>query len=207
MGFDKALALFDGNPLVERALLTLSEAEIPARIAGSRSALFAFAEVIPDTFSESGPMGGIHAGLAASQAEWNLFLPVDLPLIPASFLACLARRALHTGAPVVASRLNGRITPFPVVLHHSVLDHIGQLLEAGESSCHKAWRTIPEKLGTRLDAADVECLVSCGHCHDLAGLPPVFWFQSANTPIELANLHLISKKRRPSARMRAVQTS
>ena len=72
MGADKALALFGGIPLIQVALETLAEAHFSACIAGSRSKLGAFAQEIPDTFPDSGPMGGIHAALAASQAEWNV---------------------------------------------------------------------------------------------------------------------------------------
>jgi len=199
MGSDKALALFGGVPLVTRALQTLLEAGIRARIAGSRSELSTFAEVIPDTFSKSGPMGGVHAGLVASKAEWNLFLPVDVPLMPGSLLACLTLRASLTGALVIACRLNGRIEPFPVVLHHSVLPQIAMRLDSGESSCQKAWHSIPEELGTQLEAVSVENLVQCGQCCHPAGSPAVFWFQSANTPTELANLHRISMKQGVSA--------
>jgi molybdopterin-guanine dinucleotide biosynthesis protein A len=191
MGTDKALALFGGIPLVQTALATLSGAGIFVRIAGSRSALSAFAEEVSDTFPDTGPLGGIHAGLSASQAEWSLFLPVDLPLMPSSLLACLLQRAMLTGAPVTAARLNGRMEPFPVVLHSRVLPLVTKRLQSGETACHKAWQTIPEALGTKLDAVPVEYLVQCGQCRHSGSLPPALWFQSANTPAELAQLNRI----------------
>src|SRR5271168_5189457 len=86
MGTDKALALAGGIPLVQIAVSALAATGVPVRIAGSRSQLGAFAEEIPDTFADVGPLGGVHAALSASQAEWNLILPVDLPLMPASLL-------------------------------------------------------------------------------------------------------------------------
>ena len=121
MGSDKALAVFAGDPLIQVALNTFAEAGVSARIAGSRSALGVYADEIADTFIEIGPMGGVHAGLAASDAEWNLFLPVDLPLMPGLLLLRLLERAALTGAPVTATRLNGRLEPFPVVLRSDVL--------------------------------------------------------------------------------------
>jgi molybdopterin-guanine dinucleotide biosynthesis protein A len=191
MGSDKALALFGGVPLIQVAVNTLAGAGLPARIAGSRSALGAFAEEVPDAFPEAGPMSGIHAGLSASRAQWNLFLPVDLPLMPASLLACMLQRASLTGAPVTAIRLNGRLEPFPVVLRRDVLPHIARRLEEGNTACHKAWRTIPEELGVSLDEVSVESLIQCGHCRHPLNLPPVLWFQSTNTPEELARLNRI----------------
>jgi molybdopterin-guanine dinucleotide biosynthesis protein A len=194
MGSDKALVRFGGVPLVQVALNIFAEAGISARIAGSRSALGAFAEEVPDAFPESGPMSGIHAGLCASRAEWNLFLPIDLPLMPSSLLACMMRRAMLTGAPVTAARLNGRMEPFPAVLHRDVLPHISRRLKEGQSACHKAWQTIPQDLGRPLDAVSVEGLTQCGHCRHPLGLPPVLWFQSANSPEELARLNRICAK-------------
>jgi molybdenum cofactor guanylyltransferase len=194
MGTDKALALFNGIPLIQTALATVAATGIPARIAGSRSPLSAFAEEIPDTFPESGPLGGIHAALSASPADWNLFLPVDLPLMPASLLLCLLQRAMLTGAPVIANRLNGRLEPFPVVLHRSVLPHIAQRLETGTTACHRAWQTIPRDLAAELDAVPVENLVQSGQCRHPGNLPPVLWYQSANTPADLERLNRISAK-------------
>jgi molybdopterin-guanine dinucleotide biosynthesis protein A len=195
MGSDKALALFGGVPLIQIALNTLAATGIPVRIAGSRSPLQAFAPTIPtipeiilDTFPSAGPLGGVHAALSASSAEWNLFLPVDIPLMPSSLLACLLQRATLTGAPVAVVRLNGRIQPFPVVLHRTALPGITQRLQAGNFACHAAWQTIPPSLGSSVDSVPVEYLLQCGHCQHPLGLPPFLWFQRANTPAELSRL-------------------
>jgi molybdopterin-guanine dinucleotide biosynthesis protein A len=195
MGTDKALALFGRAPLIQVALDTLADAEIPTRIAGSRSDLSGFAEVIPDTFRDAGPLGGVHAALSASPAEWNLFLPVDMPLMPPSLLRCLLQRAMLTGTPITAIRLNGRVEPFPVILRLSTLPHITQRLAAGEASCHRAWQTIPGEMGKALDAVAVESMVQCGHCRHPAQLPPVLWFESSNTPAQLARLNRIGSDR------------
>jgi molybdopterin-guanine dinucleotide biosynthesis protein A len=191
MGTDKALTLLAGIPLIQIAIQTLAAAGVPAKIAGSRSPLAAFAQEIPDTFADAGPLGGIHAALSASLADWNLFLPVDLPRMPASLLACLLQRAAITGQPISATRLNGRLEPFPVVLHRSVLPLVARCLETGKTACHQAWQTIPQELETELDAVSVESLVQSGQCSHPAHLPPVHWFQSANTPDELARLNRI----------------
>lgn len=197
MGTDKALALFAGKPLIQIALEAQTAAGLSTRIAGSRSFLAAFAEEIPDTFPETGPLGGIHAALSASKAEWNLFLPVDLPLMPSSLLACLLQRAMLTGEPVTATRLNGRLEPFPVILHRSVLPQIAQRLNAGETACHRAWQTIPEELHSSLDAVSVENLVQCRQCSHPGNLPPFFWYWSANTPADLERLNRIYAKLHP----------
>lgn len=200
MGSDKALVLFARKPLIQIALENLREAGLHAKIAGYRSDLSSFAETVPDTYLESGPLGGVHAGLSSlsnstnltdlanSDTQWSVFLPVDLPLMPASLLACLLQRAQLTGAPITVARSNGRIQPFPVVLHCEVLPKIEQLLDAGSSACHAAWQTIPAMLGATLDTVSVESLHQCGQCRHPEAIPHAIWFQSANSPTEIAYL-------------------
>jgi molybdopterin-guanine dinucleotide biosynthesis protein A len=192
MGTDKALTTFNGIPLIQHALQILASAGLQTRIAGSRSPLNHFAEEIPDTFPESGPLGGIHAALSASPAEWNVFLPVDLPLMPSSLLSYLLQRAVLTGASLSLCKLNGRLQPFPVVLNQKVLPFIEQRLQASQTACHAAWKSIPEILHSTLDSVAVEHLVQCGQCAHPLGLPQLFWFQSANTLAELAWLEQMS---------------
>lgn len=200
MGSDKALALFGGIPLIEIALAAFAEVEIPAEIAGSRSDLAEYGREIPDLFADSGPLGGIYAALTVSSAEWNVFLPVDLPLMPSSLLACLLQRAQLTRSPVTAATLNGRLEPLPVVLHRSVLAPVADRLANGQTACHLAWETVPPELGANLDRVSVETLLQCGQCtpgRRRSGLPPAFWFQSANTPQDLARLNRMGPELRP----------
>jgi len=186
MGSDKALAIFAGQPLVATALATLHAAGLPARIAGSRSSLATFAGQIPDTFLSAGPLAGVHAALTASCADFCVFLPVDMPLMPPSLIQHLLHRAQLTNAPVTAARLNGRIEPFPVVLSRQIAPYIAERLQNGNSSCHSAWREVPALLSAQQDAVSVENLVSSGQVQLPTKLPPLWCFLSANSPSDLA---------------------
>lgn len=201
MGSDKALSLFAGKPLIANAIELLNLAGFPTRIAGARNDLSLFGQTIPDLHPNAGPMGGIHAALCESGAEWNLFLPVDMPLIPPSLLAYLFERVAVTGCPVTAVRLNGRLEPFPVLLHRSVTSAIAERIETNQAACHAAWQTIPVELNSALDAPDVEALQQTGHCHNVLGLPPSLWFQSANTPQELTLLNSLITGRSAHSRV------
>ncbi len=189
MGSDKALVRFRGRPLIENALEILSCARVDEiRIAGARRPLDHFAGVVPDTFADIGPLGGIHAGLAASGSDWSLFFPVDMPLMPSSLLTALVQRAGLTCCPITATRMNGRIEPFPVVLHRCVLAALTDAIESGRTGCLAAWQLIPREFGHELDAPHVEFMLQSGQCQDALRLPPAFWYLSANTPEDLAYL-------------------
>jgi molybdopterin-guanine dinucleotide biosynthesis protein A len=213
MGADKALARFHGVPLLQRALDILGSAGFATGIAGLRSPLeeirrefrwhhlekadappadagLALPAICPDAYPNMGPLGGVHAALAATATDWNVFLPVDLPLMPPTLLACLAARAAHSGLPVTLTRLNDRIEPFPVVLHRCVLPAIEHRLESAQTACHAAWLSIPEELDATLDTVSVEDLLQAGQIDSRH--PPVFWYQGANTPSELRWLEGIS---------------
>ena len=89
MGRDKASLPFDGTTLlafqveklrafgIEDIMISGSEQQIP----GTRP--------IPDVNPRKGPLGGIHACLAAAKGSAVLFLGVDTPLIPLKALRTL----------------------------------------------------------------------------------------------------------------------
>ena len=189
MGSDKALVQLRGRPLVEIAVETFRSIGFDPRIAGARSSLHGFAPVVEDLHPDQGPMSGIHAALTASTASWNLFLPVDMPLMPASLLRLLLERAILTGSPVTAIQLNGRMLPFPAVLHRSVLPHIEQCIASRQLACRSAWQAIPSAFSARLDSPSVETLRTLGLCSHPRGLAPHLWFHGANTPSDLAFIH------------------
>ncbi len=188
MGSDKALALFTGEPLICVALLAMEQVGISGQIAGSRSDLSHFARQIPDRTADAGPLGGVYTALIASTTKWNVFAPVDMPLLPASLLRALLERAMITDAPVTAATVGGVLQPFPVVLDRSVLPLIRRRLNLGLRACYQAWKTIPADLGGFLDALPVESLRQCGRCEHPRSLPPLYWFQGTNTSAELVRL-------------------
>src|SRR6185437_1302358 len=107
MGCDKALREFEGEPLIVRALKLLREAGLEARIAGARAELVQFAAVIADPKPGLGPLGGICAALAACRDHRAVFVPVDLPLLPASLIAFMVHRAAITGDIVTVPLVSG----------------------------------------------------------------------------------------------------
>jgi len=188
MGSDKALVPLHGRPLLEIALKTMRPLCIPVQIAGARSDLQLFAPIVKDQHPDRGPLSGIHAALVSTSASWNLFLPVDMPLMPSSLLRLLLDRATLTSAPVTAVQLNGHMLPFPAVLHRSVLPHIEQCLANGQLACRPAWRTIASAFSTYIEAPSIELLRTLGACSHPRGLPPYTWFHNVNTPSDLARL-------------------
>ena len=86
MGRDKALIHLAGKPLIEHAVTKLRRICTHVHLLTSDIALAAFAPILPDIHLNCGPIGGIETALMQTSNDWNLFLPVDMPLLPLAFL-------------------------------------------------------------------------------------------------------------------------
>jgi molybdopterin-guanine dinucleotide biosynthesis protein A len=185
------LELFADKPLVARAVAVLREAGLNASIAGARSPLAGFAPVVEDSEPGKGPLGGICAALASASANIAVFLPVDLPLLPASLLVFLSHHARTTGGAVTLCSVNGLAETFPVVIRRETLPLLRSELEAGSGGCFAAFKAVSAHLGQALSVLPVELLVQPGHVAHPGGLPAVRWFLNVNAPEDLRRAELI----------------
>jgi molybdopterin-guanine dinucleotide biosynthesis protein A len=193
MGQDKALLSPAGRSLLDLALDKLRALPLAGapRIAAARSDLSAHAAVIGDLHPGCGPLSGIEAALAASARPLNVFLPVDIPLLPPHFLLWMLERAAITGALVTVPRFNGRPQPLCAVYHRDLLGHITASLRAGD---HKVMVAVTAAAHARspahnIDIFDVE-LVASTHAQMTAFSPlPLYrWFHNCNTPEDMAGI-------------------
>ncbi len=195
MGRDKALVLLAGRPLIAHALDTLRDAGLEPSIAGARSSLARFAPVVEDAKPECGPLGGICAALASAQSQWAIFLPIDLPLLPASLIACLLLHARITGSVVTVPSICGFAQTFPVVLHRAVLPVLEAELAALHFGCFSAFAEAAAALGEPACVVPVEPLAQCGQAAHPAGLTACRWFLNVNAPRELAFAESLARRR------------
>ena len=200
MGRDKALLEFAGRPLAVDALAVFAEAGLPAMIAGAaasaRTSLEAFAPVIEDASPGLGPLSGICAALSATSARNAVFLPVDLPLLPASLLVYLLRYARITGSAVTVASVSGFTQTFPAVLDRTVLPALQNELDAQRYGCFSAFQAACAAVGQSVSSVAVELLAQTGEVSDPLGLPPAHWFLNLNTPDDLARAEALRDKLR-----------
>jgi molybdopterin-guanine dinucleotide biosynthesis protein A len=195
MGRDKALTVLAGKPLIEHALGILRDAGLEARIAGARSDLSRFAPVVADAEPGRGPLGGICAAFAACPAKRIVFLPVDLPLLPASLITFLVHRTLVTTVPVTIVLVTGFRQSFPVVIDRAALPSLQLSLERGAGGCFAAFEKAAANLGHQVSGVPVEYAAQAGQLAHPAGLPPAFWFLNANTPQDLLRAEALLGRR------------
>jgi molybdopterin-guanine dinucleotide biosynthesis protein A len=199
MGQDKALLLFAGRPLVAHALSILTQAGLPASIAGARpsarTALEAFAPVVEDPESGLGPLAGICAALASTSARYAVFLPVDLPLLPPALIGFLLHHARITGRAITVPAVSAFTQTFPVVLERALLPALKAALDAGNGRCLSAFQAAAASLGQAINSVAVELLAQSGQVTHPLGLPPVRWFLNLNSPGDVEQAKALSRSR------------
>ncbi len=189
MGQDKALLQVGGRSLLDLALDKLRRLGVATpRIAGARSDLSSYAPVVPDLHPGCGPLSGIQAALAATTRPLNLFLPVDMPLLPARFLDWMRLRAEITGALVTVPRINGWPQPLCAVYHRDLLRPITASLLAGNYKVMPVV-TAAARESQAIDVFDTEQLAST-HPELLrfSPLPLYRWFHNCNLPQDMAGI-------------------
>ncbi len=133
MGADKAFLELAGKPLILRAIEVAREAVAVVKIVGDPRKFAAFGPVIEDVYHDRGPLGGIHAALTNSEAEWNLILAVDLPFVPAQFLKYLLARADSSGATATVPYVAGYFQPLCAVYRKAFVSAADHALSEGKN--------------------------------------------------------------------------
>jgi molybdopterin-guanine dinucleotide biosynthesis protein A len=119
LGQDKAAAELGGRTLAERALETVSAALPVTRVTfvAANEAQFAIQAIVAggrfvfDLVEGRGPLGGLHAALADTRAEWIFLMACDYPFISSEFIRLLIEKDRSGFGAVVPTQFDGRMQP------------------------------------------------------------------------------------------------
>lgn len=186
MGRDKATLPFRGKPLIAHAVETLRALHLDPRICGSRFDLAGFAPIIPDRIPGCGPLGGIEAALSITNSELNIFVPVDQPDLPRSFLRWMMARAERSGAAATIPYSGGRPQPLCAVYHRALAGGLRAALEAGQYKVMAAIESAAAELDRGIDVFQVESVAAANSPGIWPPDPPLrHWFRNLNTPADV----------------------
>jgi molybdopterin-guanine dinucleotide biosynthesis protein A len=140
MGQEKSALLLNGNTLLERAIEIARAVSDDVQLLGAPHPGAPYLpavgrcgiRVIPDRFPGCGPLAGIDAALAATNAELNFILSVDTPFVPQNFVRYLVDRARDNDALVTYPRLTSGYQPLCAVYRKE----FGPIAEATLRSGH-----------------------------------------------------------------------
>jgi molybdopterin-guanine dinucleotide biosynthesis protein A len=158
-GSPKALAVFDGETLGERAYRALGDAfERVMAVGKEGDALPLPFPVFDDGSDERAAIVGIAASLRLAETELCVVLPTDMPFVSAGLLRSLAEAADGVDAAVVQTG------PLPGAYRRSALPILERRIAAGELALHEAL----SELETRTVDGDVDELRNVNTPADLA---------------------------------------
>ena len=102
MGRDKSQLLLDGERFVDRVAAQLAVVTRSVSLVGMRSDSPTAYSLVTDIYQNWGSLGGVHAALASSEAEWCLVVACDFPFVTSSLFERLAglRETYDAVAPV-----------------------------------------------------------------------------------------------------------
>lgn len=211
MGRDKALLELAGDPLVCHAVKKLRRVCIDVRILSGNPELAVYAPIVPDLHPGCGPLGGLEAALTHSVFDWNLLMPVDMPLLPSAFLQHWIRMTLGSdrqGARIALFTVDGFPQPTFCLLHKDVLPFVTEAMESKEFKLYpvleRAGRELAERRGLLLGSTfrnlswlpenTFEALADADAPPQQAWLATTaaqqdakhLWFANLNTPKEFA---------------------
>ena len=133
MGSNKALLPLHGGVLVQHVALQVQLATGVVTIVGPSQPFTELGfRVVEDRFPDCGPLGGIHAALLDSGAQWSLVVACDLPNVTAEFLRKLIEQARKSPADAVMPvGAGGLPEPLCAVYRRVALDGVKRALESG----------------------------------------------------------------------------
>jgi molybdopterin-guanine dinucleotide biosynthesis protein A len=133
MGRDKALLPYRGERLVDHIAREVRDAAGSVTLVGAAERYGSLGyRAISDKIAGRGPLGGVHAALSDTAAEWNLVVACDMPRLERALLEGLLERAEQQGCDcLVPLPAPHKVEPLCAVWRRSALAKIEAALNGG----------------------------------------------------------------------------
>ena len=187
-GQDKALVEIDGAPMLlrMRALLGRVATEVSVIAPLQKYAALGITGV-PDRWDGQGPLAGIITALLttteAGSAEWNLIIGCDMPFLTQEWLSYLLKRALASGAEVVAPKSVQGLEPLCACWRTSAALKLQRAFNGGTRKITEGMKQLPLEV---VDESDWKRFDSAGR---------LFW--NMNTAADYDEAKRILEAERP----------
>ena len=96
-GRDKSALLVDGRTILERQIAELRSAAADVMVIGGQRENIRRSDAVTDRVPGCGPLGGLHAALAAAHGDHVVVVACDMPFVTASLISHLLSLAPRRG--------------------------------------------------------------------------------------------------------------
>ncbi|MCK8520973.1 molybdenum cofactor guanylyltransferase [Aquimarina sp. D1M17] len=137
MGTDKGLLFFNEKMFIQHIIDSITPLVSEILIVSENTEYDQLGyKRVEDSIKNSGPIGGIHAGLSSSEREYNLILSCDVPLITSKLLKRLLTKE-NSVFDIVQFEANGNTIPLIALFKRQCLKKCQELLDQGEKRLRK----------------------------------------------------------------------
>jgi molybdopterin-guanine dinucleotide biosynthesis protein A len=131
MGTDKALLVFQGIPLLEHMIGLIDPFCDKVFISAQNLDYTSFGfEMIPDIYSDCGPIAGIFSALKYSISDWNLLVSVDVPFVKEELFLSLISNIGETDC-IIPMHDSG-VEPLIGLYHRRTVPIIEEMITTGD---------------------------------------------------------------------------
>ena len=131
MGTDKALLTFQEKPLLKHMINLIEPLCDIVVISGQNSGYSSFGvEIVPDLFTQCGPIAGIYSSLKHSVSDWNLLVSVDVPFVNEELLQYLISEAGEYDCIVPRHRMG--VEPLIGLYRRRILPVVEEMIKHGD---------------------------------------------------------------------------
>ena len=154
MGFDKALLNICGRPVVQMIMSQLREIFDDIVVVTNNPEGFTGldARITVDILKDSGPLGGIHAGLTVSKSKYAFLTACDMPILSPEYAKYMVEIARKEMPDAVISQKGEWIEPFHALYSKDLAEDIKRNVEKG---MYKIFDVIKTKKVVRISESKV----------------------------------------------------
>ena len=212
MGEDKAHLRLGGRTLVEIAAGKLRPCcDEVVVVSGERDLGPVGDRAIRDLHPGCGPIGGMEAALRdvceRGPSEWAMFVPVDMPLVPAGLLGWVLDRWIEDTetSRVCLAKAGGRVQPLLSLLHAEIEPYLGRAILAGNYKVAPVLFEAADDLARarglageavlRIEPIETMTAADAGSDWTPTAEEQRLWFQNVNTPAEFQDIKQMLRER------------
>jgi molybdenum cofactor guanylyltransferase len=141
-GSNKALARFNGTPLIERVTTVMGRVFKNLIIITNSPFEYSYLKIplYQDIIKGMGPVGGIYTGLDVLDDNWGFFCACDMPFINEGLVRYIA--GLKEGFDAVVPKVDWKIEPLHALYSKGCLNAMKDLIDKKEFQTIKAFNNI-----------------------------------------------------------------
>ena len=134
MGACKAELMWNGSTLIEHQVDKMRELGIEDIIISGYPKPVEGTRFVPDKYPLKGPLGGIHAGLAAAQNSHCLVTGIDTPLVPTKTLSELIQTHIACAGDITVLTHGNMLEPLIGVYEHCLSGIVEEILQGDNTA-------------------------------------------------------------------------